>query len=84
MISRALEDGATRSLIGAEECDGVRNVTLHRGRDENYWRKKIMKAELKYGESVYNPSFWEKIVDFYALTYARILHVLECYGIRRK
>lgn len=84
MISRALEDGATRSLIGEkEECEGVRNVTLHRGRGENYWRKKIAKAELKYGESVYNPSLWEKVVDFYALTYARMLHVLECYGIRR-
>lgn len=57
--------------------NAVKNVALHRGLQSDDWKTLIAKAEWDYGEPVYYPTPWEKLVRALELAWC-----VACYAVR--
>lgn len=85
-MAGAIADGMSRAMARQmKQQDEVLRKTrkrimrmdLHGDRDARYWADKCFEAEMKYGESMFNPTIRERIADRWAYIYAVVVGIFE-------
>lgn len=85
-ISRALASGIEKGRVKLNRRDEqalrrarkrIMHMDLHGDRDSRYWADKCFEAEMMYGESMFNPTFRERIADKWAYIYAVCIGLID-------